>query len=256
MRIIARFLFFAAVGALLVTSSQAWSVSRLVTVVRETHSLPWTMPGDFLQRLRFSDLVVSGTVESSSPRGLQIVNGETLNANIARLRVDRVFQGKTAEELQFSWLTTHWDGAGGYAYSGPPPANFHPRKRYLVFLKRDKSDWVVSIPIYALEVELASESPSGSLRNVSELLPEQRYEAIAQELEIAALQLPIPPPGMTGEAAAYFPAIFDLLGGCAEPFYRSFVSSPNRELRAAAFNWLNLIASRHMTCKTSAAPLK
>lgn len=227
-----------------------------VLLMAQSSHPPWTMPANFIDRLRISDLVVSGIVESSSPREVQIVNGEILNANTARLRVDRVFQGNTTEELQFSWFTTHWDGAGGYAYSGPPPANFQPRKRYLVFLKREKSGWVVSMPIYAFEVELASESPSSSLRNVSELLPEQRYEAIAQELEIAALQMPIPPPGMTGEAAAYFPAIFDLLGACAEPFYRRFVSSRNRELRATAFNWLNLIASRHMTCKTSVAPLK
>jgi hypothetical protein len=90
--------------------------------------------GDFLQRLRISDLVVSGTIESSSPRGLQIVNGETLNANTARLRVDRVFPGKTTEELQFSWYTTHWDGARGYGYSGPPLADSQTRKRYSVFL--------------------------------------------------------------------------------------------------------------------------
>jgi hypothetical protein len=30
------------------------------------------------------------------------------------------------------------------------------------------------MPVYALDVELASESPSGSLRDLSEALPEQR----------------------------------------------------------------------------------
>lgn len=256
MRIIARFLFFAAVGASLVTGSQAGSDSRLVTVARETHSVPWTMPGDFLQRLRISDLVVSGTIESSSPRGLQTVNGETLNANIARLRVDRVFQGKTAEELQFSWFTIHWDGTRGYGYSGPLLANFQTRKRYLVFLKRNESDWTVAMPVYALEVELTPESPSGSLRDLSEDLPEQRYEAIAQELETAALSVPPPPPGMTGDAAAYFPFVFDLLGACADPFYRLFASSPSPELRREALRWLKRIGDRHMTCKTAAVPVK
>lgn len=216
-----------------------------VTVVRETHSMPWTMPGDFLERLRISDLVVSGTIESSSRRGLQIVNGETLNANIACLGVDRVFQGKTAKELQFSWYTIHPDGARGYGYSGPPLADFQMRKRYLVFLKRNESDWTVTMPVYALDVELASESPSGSLRDLSEALPEQRYEAIAQELERAALGVPPPPPGMTGDAAAYFPSVFDLIGACADPFYRLFVSSPSPELRREALRWLNLIGNRH-----------
>lgn len=214
------------------------------------------MPGDFRQRLRVSDLVVSGIVKSSSPRGVQSVDGTELAANIAHLRVDRVFQGKTREELQFTWFTIHVKGAGGFAYSGPPLANFRPRERYLVFLKRDKSGWVVAMPMYALEVELAPESPPGSLRDFSELLPEQRYEAIAEELETAALLIPAPLPGMTGEAATYFPAVFDLLGACAEPFYRRFWSSPSSELRAAATRQLQLIRSRHMTCKTALAPLK
>jgi hypothetical protein len=101
-----------------------------------------------------------------------------------------------------------------------------------------------------------SESATGSLRDLSELSPEQQYEAIAQEIETAALLVPIPPPGMTGEAATYFPALFDLQGGCTEPFYRWFVSSPSTGLRAAALNWLRLIGSHHLTCKTAVAPLK
>jgi hypothetical protein len=61
---------------------------------------------------------------------------------------------------------------------------------------------------------------------------------------------------MTGEAAAYFPSVYDLLGGCAEPFYRKFLSSPSPELRAEALRWLELITSRHMTCKWAIAPVK
>ena len=235
------------------------SLLASLLMAQNSNSLPWVMPGDFLQRLRISNLVVSGTVESSSPRGVQTVDGTKLTVNTTRLRVDRVFQGKTREELEFTWFTFFVGDAGkpgGFAYSGPPLADFRPRKRYLVFLKRDKSGWVVAMPVYKLEVELAPESPSGSLRDLSELLPEQRYEAIAQELETAALLVPIPPRGMTGEAETYFPAVFDLLGACAEPFYRWFVSSPSPELRAAALRQLELIGSRHMTCKTAVAPVK
>jgi hypothetical protein len=173
------------------------------------------MPGDFVERLRISDLVVSGTVESSMPHEVQIVDGEMLNAHTSILRVDRVFKGEARKQLQFSWFTIRWDGTSGYGYSGPPLASFQPRHRYLVFLKRDNSGWAVAMPVYALEVELAPESPTGSHRDLSEVLAEERREAIAQELENAALRLPIPPPGMTGEAAAYFPAVFDLLRGCA-----------------------------------------
>jgi hypothetical protein len=58
---------------------------------------------------------------------------------------------------------------------------------------------------------------------------------------------------MTGEAASYFPSVFDLLGGCAEPFYRRFLSSPSPELRAAASTWLDLIRSRRLGCKEPSA---
>jgi len=81
---------------------------------------------------------------------------------------------------------------------------------------------------------------------------DNRYEALAQELETAALLVPTPESGLTGEATTYFPAIFDLLGGCAHPFYRRFSSSPSPELRRAALNWLQLIQSRHKMCKSSA----
>ena len=151
------------------------------------NSFPWTMPGDFLQRLHISDVVVSGTVESLSPAGVQTVDGEELTATTARLRVDRVFQGEAEEEIRFTWFTLHTEGAGGWAYSGPPLADFRPHKRYLVFLKRGKSGWVVAMPLYALELELSPMPPTGSIRDLSQLLPEQRYEAIGEELETAAL---------------------------------------------------------------------
>jgi hypothetical protein len=234
------------------------STCLLASMLIPHSHFPWAMPGNFLQRLHISDVVVSGTIESLSPAGVQKVDGEELTATTARLRVDRVFQGEAEEELRFTYFTLHMEGPGGYAYSGPPPAEFRPHKRYLVFLKRDKFDWVVAMPLYALEVELAlaPTPPTDSIRNFSRLLPEQRYEAIGEELEMAALLLPIPPPGVTGEAAAYFPPVYDLLGGCAEPFYRKFLSSPSPELRAEALRWSELISLRHRTCKTAVAPVK
>jgi hypothetical protein len=228
----------------------------LASMLIPQNSFPWTMPGDLLQRLHISDVVVSGTIESLSPAGVQKVDGEELTATTARLRVDRVFQGEAEEELRFTYFTLHMEGPGGYAYSGPPIADFRPHKRYLVFLNREKFDWVVAMPLYALELELSPTQPTGSNRDLSQLLPEQRYEAIGEELETAALLVSVPPPGMTREAAAYFPSVYDLLGGCAEPFYRRFLSSPSPELRAEALRWLELISLRHRTCKTAVAPVK
>jgi hypothetical protein len=111
------------------------------------------------------------------------------------------------------------------------------------------SDWVVALPLYGIEIQLAPALPSGALRDLSHASIQRRYEAIAEELETTASLLPVPLPGSTGEAATYFSEAFDLIGGCAEPFYRSFLSSPSHELRNAALDWLEVIRSRHMTCK-------
>jgi hypothetical protein len=213
--------------------------------------LPWIFPGDFRERLRISDLVVSGTIEDTSELGLRNVDHIELDGNVARIRVDSVFEGSNVEELQFTWFKYHATTEGGMVYSGPPLADFRRHKRYLVFLKKMPSRWAVAIPLYALEVELAPTPPSHALRDFSDIPAEQKYERLAEELETAALLLPIPPRGMTGEAATYFPAVFDLLGGCAEPFYRRFSSSPSAELRGAALRWLLLIRSRHLTCKAA-----
>ena len=212
-------------------------------------SLPWTFPGDFRDRLRMSDLVVSGTIEDTSALGVQIVDHTELTANVAHVLVDRVFQGPDIGELQFTWFTFHFPTGEGFVYSGSPLANFRPNERYLIFLKRTASGWVVAMPLYAVEMALAPAPPPHVLRNFSEVTAQLRYEALAEELETAALLVPTPQPGLTGEAAGYFPSVFDLLGGCAEPFYRQFLSSYSPELRGAAFNWLSLIRSRRLICK-------
>lgn len=195
-------------------------------------SLPWTFPGDFRERLRMSALVVSGTIEETFRTGSRTVDGTEVTAHAAHVRVDRVFQGNAAgEKLRFAWFTLRMTTTGrGFIYSGPPLADFRPNKRYLIFLKRTRSGWEASMPLYAIEEELAAKPPHGALRDLSQVPLQQRYEALAEELENAALAQPVPPPGMTGEAATYFPSVFDLLGGCAEPFYRRFLSSPNKRV--------------------------
>jgi hypothetical protein len=214
-------------------------------------SLPWAFPGDFRERLRMSDLVVSGAIEGTIREGSRRVDGTEVTTNVAHVRVDRVFQGKaTGGMLRFTWFSLYMvTTGGGFAYSGPPLADFRPGKRYLIFLKRARSGWTVSMPVYAIDAELAAAPPRGALRNLSQVPLQQQYQDLAEELEGAALALPASPPEMTGEAATYFPWVFDLLGGCAEPFYRRFLSSPSRELRGAASTWLELIRSRHLACQ-------
>ena len=86
-----------------------------------------------------------------------------LAGNVARVRIDRVFQGSRVEELQFTWFRYHTTTMGGMVYSGPPLADFRPHQRYLIFLKHKISAWVVPMPLYALEIELAPVPPSNAL---------------------------------------------------------------------------------------------
>jgi len=167
-----------------------------------------------------------------------------------------LFQGNAGgNEVRFTWFTLRWEatGKGGFGYSGPPLADFRPGKRYLVFLRRARSGWEVAMPVYAIEEELAAAPPRGSICDLLQAPLRQRYHELAEELEDAALALPAPPPGMTGEATLYFPSVFDLLGGCAEPFYYRFLSSPSPEPRSEASTWLELIRSRHLVCKEPSA---
>jgi len=230
-------------------------VSMLLPVSAQLR-LPWTFPGDFRDRLRISDLVVTGTIEETSAIGVQTVDHIELVGNVARARIDRIFQGSASGEVQFVWHRLNVSPTGGGVVASiPPTANFRPHERYLIFLKQIATGWVVAMPLYAIEFKLAPTPPSAAMADLSQATTGSRYDALAQELETAALLVPAPQSGLTGEAATYFPAIFDLLGGCADPFYRRFFSSPSPDLRRAALNWLQLIRSRHMTCKNSAGKI-
>jgi hypothetical protein len=218
--------------------------------------LPWVFPGDFRDRLRMSDLVVSGTILGTAQGEVRTVDGADAMAHVATIRIDRVFQGNAVgRQLRFTWFSLYMQAekGSGFAYSGPPLADFHSGKRYLLFLKRAGSDWEVAIPVYAIEQGLAAAPPRGSVSDLSRATMGERYRALAEELEDAALAQPVPPKGMTGEASLYFPSIFDLLGACAEHFYDRFTSSSSPELRKAAATWLDLIHSRRSTCQEASA---
>ena len=190
-----------------------------------------------------SDLVVSGTIEETLPAGTRTVDGTKVNAHIARVRVDRVFQGEH-HAREASVCLVHFandDDRKGVRLSGPPLADFRLGNRYLIFLKRARLGWDVAMPLYTLEDRLVARPPHSALRDLSHVPQGQRYQEVAEELENAALAQPVPPPGMTGEAESFFSSVYDLLGGCAEPFYRRFLSSSSPELRSAASDRLGLI---------------
>jgi hypothetical protein len=221
--------------------------------------LPWILPGDFRDRLRMSDLVVSGIISGTAQTGVRTVDGAEAMAHVASIRIDRVFQGSAlGPQLRFTWFSQHMrvekgHGVVGVVGSVPPLANFRPGKRYLLFLKRAGSVWQVAIPVVAIEEELTATPPAGSVCDLSRATAGERYRALAEELEDAALAQPAPPKGMTGQASTYFSSIFDLLGACAEHFYDRFASSTSPELREAAATWLDLIHSRRLTCQDPSA---
>jgi hypothetical protein len=210
---------------------------------------PWVYPGDFNERVRRADLVISGTIASTDADMTRIVDRVDVTANKATIQIDRVFKGQALQRvLKFVWFSPA-PVSGGIVYSGPPLANFAAGKRYLVFLGRDTSGYVVIMPIYQLEVPLA---PAAAVRlsDVSPLPDKVRDSEIAQELETAALSFVPPAAGVTGEAATYFSYVVDLIGGCAEPFLEHFATSPNKALAGAAQRWLTLLADRHMRCES------
>src|SRR5438270_5193748 len=65
----------------------------MMLVSHSSTSLPWIFPGDFRERLRISDLVVSRTIEDTSALGVQNVDHTELAGNVAHLRIGRVFRG-------------------------------------------------------------------------------------------------------------------------------------------------------------------
>ena len=211
---------------------------------------PWVYPGDFNERITRSDLIVSGTIAFTARGNIRTVDGVEVTTNAAEIRIDRVFKGEAkATTLKFLWFTPP-PVAGGVIYSGPPLTDFKPAGRYLVFLRHEPTGFVVTIPIVAIEVRLGPVQ-QGSPSDVSQVPLNERNLEIAKELEAAALSVPEPAPGVTGEAATYFPSVVDLLGGCAEPFLRHFAASRSKELGAAAQNWLALLVNKGLHCASA-----
>jgi hypothetical protein len=193
---------------------------------------------------------LTGIVESVSSPTKAVVEGVELRAYRTKLKVDRVFQGPFSSELEFTWYSLPVFSGQGMVYSGPPTTSFQAGQRYLIFLKRKKADWIVAMPLFALEVALAT-STSSALRDLSASFEDVRYRELASELETTALQLPKPQPETTGFVVWYFPWVFDLIGRCAVPFYRHYGTSLNPDIRRSAANWIKLACQRKPPCGTT-----
>ena len=212
---------------------------------------PWVYPGNFNERIRQADVIVSGTIVSTVAENTQVLNGVEVTSNKADIRADRIFKGRAnARTVLFLWFSPAPVSGVGVISSLPPLAHFVKGKWYLVFLRRNQTGYIVIMPIYAIEVSLAPASP-GRLSNLSQAPEQLRDSEIAQELETAALAVPRPQPGVTGEAVTYFPYVVDLIGGCAKPFLRHFAGSPSKELADSACSWLALISRKGLRCNAA-----
>ena len=206
---------------------------------------PSACGGDFRERLRQADLIVSGKILSTVPEGTQIVDGVDVTSNRASIEADRVFKGELRDRmLDFVWFSLPPDVM---AYAGPPLANFAAGKRFLVFLREDATGYVVTIPLCRIEVLLAPASPL-NVSDMSAVPDDTRDSQIARELETAARSIEPPAPGVSGYAVTYFPYVVDLVGGCAKPFLQYFTESPSKELRDVAQRWLTLLVDKKMGC--------
>ena len=211
---------------------------------------PWVYPGNFRERVKQADLVVSGTIGSTVPKTTRVVDGVEVTSNRASIAVDRVFKGGAYDPtLYFVWYSPA-SVSGGVVYSGPPFARFVAGKRYLVFLRKEAAGYVVTVAPQSGTPAFAPASPL-NLRDISVLPDDVRDSEIAQELETAALSIDPPAPGVTGWAAVYFPYVVDLSGGCAKPFLQHLPASPSKALRDVAQRWLALLVDKHMRCKAA-----
>jgi hypothetical protein len=207
---------------------------------------PLACGGDFRERVKQADLVVSGTIRSTIPEVMLAVDRVDVTSNRASIEVDRVFKGEVrGRMLDFVWFSPPPDVN---AYAGPPLANFATGMRFLVFLREDVTGYVVTIPLCQVEVLLA---PASALKlpDMSAVPEDIRYSEIARELETAAFSIEPPAPGVAGYAVHYFPYVIDLVGGCARPFLQHFAESPSRELRDVAQRWLTLLFDKKMRCE-------
>lgn len=235
----------ARVGPMMVGAPQP----RAATSVR----YPWVYPGNFNERVRQADIVVSGTIVSTVPENIRVLDGVEVRANKANIKIDRIFKGGAkARTVRFLWFSPAPMSGGGVIASLPPLARFVDGRRYLVFLCRKQGRYVVTVPVYAIDVRLAS-APSAGPADLSEAPEQVRKLEMAQELERAALSVPQPDPGVTGEAATYFPHVVDLIGGCAGPFLRHFAKSQSKELAAEARRWLAVLVEKGLQCNSGAS---
>jgi hypothetical protein len=187
-------------------------------------------PNKFLpeikERERYSEIICSATIVKTSPAGNPVsLQGREVSQWTAVARVDDVFKGTLDPKImEFKY----------YGYMpppelSPPTAYFRPSVRYILFLRRQDSDLEVAIPVYQMEIELASPNKGGHAIGTPE-------RTLANEL-ISAIQSA---PKTIGRLAdTYFSWAEELIGKQTIPLVEPFLNSSDPLVRYQAAWWLS-----------------
>jgi hypothetical protein len=187
-------------------------------------------PNKFLPQIKerehYSEIIWSATIVKTSPPGNAFrLQGQEVSQRNALAHLNYVFKGtpdpKTFEFTYYGYIPP--------PEVSPPTANFRPGVRYVLFLRRHDSNLEVAIPVYQMEIELASPNKSGHPIGTFEL-------ALANEL-ISAVQSA---PKTIGRLAdTYFSWAEELIGKQTIPLVKPFLNSSDPLVRFQTAWWLS-----------------
>jgi hypothetical protein len=187
-------------------------------------------PNKFLPQIKerehYSEIICSATIVKTSPAGNAFrLQGQEVSQWNALAHVDHLFKGtldpKTIEFKYYGYIPP--------PEVSPPTAYFRPGVRYVLFLRRHDSNLEVAIPVYQMEIELASPNKSGYPIGTPEL-------ALANEL-ISAVQSA---PKTIGRLAdTYFSWAEELIGKQTIPLVEPFLNSSDPLVRFQTAWWLS-----------------
>jgi hypothetical protein len=211
-----------------ISSGTAIAVIGLIALLPARAQKP--APNKFLpqikERVRYSEIICSATIVKTSPVGNSIrLQGREVSQSIAVAHVDHVFKGtldpKTIEFKYYSYIPP--------PEVSPPTVHFRPGIRYILFLRRHDSALEVAIPVYQMEIELASPNKIGNPIGTPEL-------ALANEL-ISAIQSA---PKTIGRLAdTYFSWAEELIGKQTIQLVEPFLNSSDPLVQYQAAWWLS-----------------
>src|SRR5215471_1303008 len=190
------------------------------------------VPAEIAERERYAEIVCSATILKISQADTPVmIEGEERSQWLAVATIDRVFKGtldaKVVEVKYYGYIPP--PGVGGDILT-PSLAHFRPGSRYVLFLKRHGPDIEVAIPVYQMEIQLASRRP---ILDESSFEP---YHALAKELIFTIF---LAPDTIGRSATHYYSWTEELVGRHAIPLVELFLRSSYPLIRYQAAWWLS-----------------